>query len=34
MVLPGLLAVVAPVAAGLYSTATLGGLLVGTTTRA
>ena len=32
MVLPGLLAVAAPVAAGLYSTATLGGLLVGTTT--
>jgi K(+)-stimulated pyrophosphate-energized sodium pump len=31
MVLPGLLAVVAPVVAGIYDPATLGGLLVGTT---
>ncbi|MCB9534928.1 MAG: sodium-translocating pyrophosphatase [Myxococcales bacterium] len=31
MVVPGLLAVIAPVAAGLYSRETLGGLLVGTT---
>ncbi len=31
MVLPGLLAVVAPVVAGIYNPSTLGGLLVGTT---
>jgi len=31
MVAPGMLAVIAPVVAGLYSTETLGGLLVGTT---
>ncbi len=31
MVAPGLLAVIVPVIAGIYSTATLGGLLVGTT---
>jgi K(+)-stimulated pyrophosphate-energized sodium pump len=31
MVAPGMLAVIAPVLAGLYSTETLGGLLVGTT---
>ena len=31
MVLPGLLAIIAPVLAGFYDVATLGGLLVGTT---
>ena len=31
MVAPGLLAIIAPVLAGFYSTETLGGLLVGTT---